>query len=71
MSKSWVRTHKLGYVLITSPIIGFVVYLEIGQPFSVLLAIILAGFIAYKYALPLADKLLDKLENIFGRGSKD
>ncbi|MBI2063601.1 MAG: hypothetical protein HYT65_01245 [Candidatus Yanofskybacteria bacterium] len=62
MTKPWVRRHKLAYVLIATPILGFVLFLIIGHPLETLFGVVLAGFVAYKYILPLADRFVDSVD---------
>ena len=62
MTKPWVRRHKLAYVLIATPIIGFILYLKIGHPLETLFGAVLAGFVGYKYILPLIDRFVDSID---------
>lgn len=62
MAKSWLTTHKLAYVLIVTPILGFVLYLETGQPLTTSFGAVIGGFVAYRYGLPFADKLVDSID---------
>lgn len=79
MSQSWVRKHRLAYVVIMTPVIAFILYWHTGKPFLSITASVLGSVMAYKLLFPLADKFSDYLDNITvdffkkirSRGTKD
>lgn len=73
MKETWVKKHKLAYILIASPILGFTFYFYIGQPakipaYVVFFATILAGLASYKFLKsPLMDKIDAHIDKLFDK----
>jgi hypothetical protein len=70
MAKSWIRRHLLAYILIVSPILGFVSYLITHDFFSSLTGTVLGGLLAYKLLLPLLYKFTDFMDSTLADSKK-